>query len=39
MTIYTLPQAFELDKSHGSDSNGFFVLLSLESIHSPYLSN
>ena len=39
MTIHTLPQALELAKSHGSDSNGFFVLLSLASIHSPYLSN
>ena len=40
MTIYILPQALELAKSHGSEySNGAWVLLSLANIHSPYLSN
>ena len=40
MSIYTLSQALELAKSHGSEySNGAWVLLSLASIHSPYLSN
>ena len=40
MSIYTLPQVLELAKSHGSEySNGAWVLLSLASIHSPYLSN
>ncbi len=40
MSIYTLPHALELAKSHGSEySNGTWVLLSLASIHSPYLSN
>ena len=40
MYIYTLRDALELAKSHGSEySNGAWVLLSLASIHSPYLSN
>ena len=39
MSIYPLSEAFELAKSHGSKSNGFFVLLSLSNIHSPYLSD
>ena len=40
MSIYTLSQVLELAKSHDSEySNGAWVLLSLASIHSPYLSN
>lgn len=39
MSIYPRSEAFELAKSHGSKSNGFFVLLSLSNIHSPYLSD
>lgn len=39
MSIYPRSEAFDLAKSHGSESNGFFVLLSLSNIHSPYLSD
>lgn len=40
MSIYTISEALELAKSHGSKySNGTWVLLSLATIHSPHLSN